>query len=254
MSSYNVRNLLLFVPVDSIAERMSRVDSRLVELSAETTSPVYITDPGYFVPYVRSPDKHVFVHRETADGVPGVTELTEVGELGRTDWTVNGFAITGEFGRSGLSGQLSVSVDRLLAETPLTCEDFPLSFFKVVAVDPEERSRGIGTQLTSTAIAPLFESPPMMAVVWLRDNPANRRLAQAYARSEVATFEDYFEEGWECPECGFDAECSCDVAVYVWFGDERDRAVAAANADPGAEAEAEAETGAGEGEPGVASH
>jgi hypothetical protein len=92
----------------------------------------------------------------------------------------------------------------------------------------------------------------MMAVVWLRDNPANRRLAQSYARSEVATFEDYFEDGWECPECGFDAECTCDVAVYVWFGDERDAAVAASNAEPGAEAEAT--TGAEEGGPGVASH
>jgi ribosomal protein S18 acetylase RimI-like enzyme len=201
-----------------------------------------------------------------------VVELTEVGELGRTDWTVNGFAITGEFERTGLDDQLSVPVDRLVAETPLAREDFPLSFFKVVAVDPEERSRGIGTQLTSTAIAPLFESPPMMAVVWLRDNPANQRLAQSYARSEVATFEDYFDDGWECPECGFDAECACDVAVYVWFGDERDAAVAAANAEPeseaepepsaggegepeaGVEAEGETEVGAEEGEPGVASH
>jgi hypothetical protein len=110
----------------------------------------------------------------------------------------------------------------------------------------------------------------MMAVVWLRDNPANQRLAQSYARSEVATFEDYFEDGWECPECGFDAECTCDVAVYVWFGDERDAAVAADNAEteseaePGTGAGAEAEpeagaevdggTGAEEGEPGVASH
>ena len=251
---------------------MPRVDNRLVELSVETTSPVYITEPDYFVPYVRDPAKHVFVHRETDDGVPGVVELTEVGELGRTDWTVNGFAITGEFERTGLDDQLSVPVDRLVAETPLAREDFPLSFFKVVAVDPEERSRGIGTQLTSTAIAPLFESPPMMAVVWLRDNPANQRLAQSYARSEVATFEDYFDDGWECPACGFDAECTCDVAVYVWFGDERDAAVAAANAEPeseaepepsaggegepeaGVEAEGETEVGAEEGEPGVASH
>lgn len=235
---------------------MSRVDSRLVELSAETTSPAYITDPDHFVPYVRDPTKHVFVHRETADGVPGVTELTEVGELGHTDWTVNGFAVTGEFDREEFVGEVSVSVDRLLAETPLTEDDLPISFFKVVAVDPAQRSRGIGTQLTATAIAPLFESPPMMAMVWLRDNPANRRLAEYYARSEVAVFEDYFEDDWECPDCGFDVECRCDVAVYAWFGDERDAAVAAANAEPEIETR-EAETGAepeAEGEPGVASH
>jgi ribosomal protein S18 acetylase RimI-like enzyme len=236
---------------------MSRVDSRLVELSAETTSPVYIAEPDYFVPYVRDPTKHVFVHRETADGVPGVAELTEVGELGRTDWTVNGFAITGEFEREEFAGEVSVSVDRLLGETPLTADDLPISFFKVVAVDPDQRSRGIGTQLTAKAIAPLFESPPMMAVVWLRDNPANRRLAEYYASSEVAVFEEYFDDDWACPDCGFDSDCTCDVAVYVWFGDERDAAVAAANAEPEAdvEAEPEAESDPGaESEPGVASH
>lgn len=238
---------------------MSRVDNQLVELSAETTSPVYITEPDYFVPYVRDPTKHVFVHRDTADGVPGVAELTEVGELGRTDWTVNGFAITGEFDRREFASEVSVSVDRLLDETPLTDDDLPISFFKVVAVDPEMRSRGIGTQLTAKAISPLFESPPMMAVVWLRDNPANRRLAEYYARSEVAVFEDYFADDWECPECGFDAECTCNVAVYAWFGDERDAAVAAANAESESEADTEVEVdtdpGAeAEGEPSVASH
>ena len=222
---------------------MTRVDTRLVELSAETTSPVYITDPDYFVPYVRSPDKHVFVHRETADGVPGVTELTEVGELGRTDWTVNGFAITGEFEREGFAGQISVSVDRMLSETPLTREDFPISFFKVIAVDPDHRSRGIGTQLTSKAVAPLFESPPVIAAVWLRDNPANRRLADYYASGEVATFESYFDDDWDCPECGFDNECTCDVMVYGWFGDERDAEVAAANAEDESESQPEPESG-----------
>ena len=244
-SAYAVNTHALYVPVSSIGECMTRVDARLVELSAETTSPVYITDPDYFVPYVRDPAKHLFVHREAADGVPGVVELTEVGELGRTDWTTNGFAVTGEFEREAFAGQISVPVDRLLEETPLTAEDFPLSLFKVIAVDPDRRSRGIGTQLTARAVAPLFASPPMMAMVWLRDNPANRRLARHYARSEVATFGDYFDDDWDCPDCGFDAECTCDVAVYVWFGDERDRAVAAANA--GGEAETE-------GEAGVASH
>ncbi|MFC6939438.1 GNAT family N-acetyltransferase [Salinirubellus sp. GCM10025818] len=228
---------------------MTRVDTQLVELSAETTSPVYITGPDYFVPYVRDPAKHLFVHREAADGVPGVVELTEVGELGRTDWTVDGFTLTGEFEYEEFEGEVSVPVERVLAETPLTREDFPLSFFKVVAVDPDQRSRGIGTQLTAKAIAPLFESPPVVAFIWLRDNPANQRLAEYYASGQVATFEDYFDEDWDCPDCGYENNCTCDVMVYGWFGDERDRAVAASNAGADVEAETETEGGAG-----VASH
>jgi GNAT superfamily N-acetyltransferase len=234
---------------------MSRVDNRLVELSAETTSPEYITDPDYFVPYVRDPSKHVFVHRETADGVSGVVELTEVGELGRTDWTVDGFAITGEFGPEAFDGQLSVPVDRLLRETPIEDADFPLSFFKVIAVDPAERSRGIGTQLGATSVAPLFESPPVVVVAWIRENPANRRLVAQHGMNRIAFFEDYFPEDWECPECGFDAECTCDAEMYAWFGDERDATVPSADVEgePGSDAEAEAEGGAEDG-PGIASH
>lgn len=219
---------------------MPRIDARLVELSAETTSPVYITDPDYFVPYVRDPARHVFVHRETADGVPGVVELTEAGELGRTDWTVDGFAVTGAFDRTAFADQVSVPVDRVLTETPLDESDFPLSFFKVIAVDPDERSKGIGTQLAAAAVAPLFESPPVVVVAWVRDNPANRRLVDQYSMHCVATFEDYFPPSWQCPECGFDAECTCDAELYAWFGDERDETLVAADAreeidaDPGA--------------------
>jgi len=224
---------------------MSRVDTRLVELSAETTSPEYITDPDYFVPYVRDPSKHVFVHRETAEGVPGVVELTEAGELGRTDWTVHGFAITGEFERPAFADQISVPIERVLSETPVSAADFPLSFFKVIAVDPDERSRGIGTQLGATAAAPLFESPPVVVVAWVRENPANRRLVAQHGMNRIDTFESYFPPEWKCPECGFDNDCTCDAELYAWFGDERDSPAAETEAEAGAEAE--------EG-PGIASH
>jgi GNAT superfamily N-acetyltransferase len=197
---------------------------------------------------------HVFVHRETADGVPGVVELTEVGELGRTDWTVHGFAITGAFDPEGFDGQLSVPADRVLRETPLEEADFPLSFFKVIAVDPDERSRGIGTQLGARAVAPLFESPPVVVVAWIRENPANLRLVEQHGMTRIASFESYFPPDWECPECGFDADCTCDAEMYAWFGDERDDSAAAseAEAEPGAADRAE-EAGAEDG-PGIASH
>ena len=240
---------------------MPRVDTRLVELSAETTSPEYITDPDYFVPYVRDPSKHVFVYRATADGVPGVVELTEVDELGRTDWTVDGFAIAGRFEREGFDDQLSVPIERVLSGTPVEQSDFPVSFYKVIAVDPEKRSRGIGTQLGATSVAPLFESPPVLVVAWIRENPANRRLVAQHGMNRIATFESYFPPDWECPECGFGTECTCDAEMYAWFGDERDAALA--DAAPDVEADAGTGSDAGEGgdaeadigdEPGVASH
>ena len=238
---------------------MPRVDTRLVELSAETTSPEYITDPDYFVPYVRDPSKHVFVYREAADGVPGVVELTEVGELGRTDWTVDGFAISGAFDPEAFDDQLSVPLDGVVSDTPIEDPDFPLSFYKVIAVDPEKRSRGIGTQLAAASVAPLFESPPIVVVAWVRENPANRRLVAQYGLHRIATFESYFPSEWECPECGFDAECTCDAELYAYFGDERDAMLAEADAAPDVEADTEPEVEADaeadiEDGPGVASH
>lgn len=202
-----------------------------MSLSSETTSPTYITDPDAFRPYVEAADKHLFVHRERADAVPGVVEVTDVTDLERTDWTVNGFAVTGRFDRETFDDELSVGVDEVLARTPLRVADFPVSFFKVIAVDPSMRSRGIGTELGAKAVAPLFADPPALVVAWVRENPANRRLVDQYANSRVATFEGYFGEDWDCPECGFDAECTCDVELYAYFGDERDQAVYAANAE-----------------------
>ena len=206
----------------------ARVDERLVELSAATTSPVYITDPGYFEPYARAPTKHLFVHREPPDGAEDAVEVETVADLARTDWVVHGFAITGSFTRAEFDEHVAVGVERVLAETPVREDDFPLSFFKVIAVDPDERSRGIGTRLGSTAVAPLFADPPVAVMAWLRDDPSNRRLVDQYARSKVATFPDYFPDSWACPDCGLENDCTCTVEMYVWFGDDRDRAVAAA--------------------------
>lgn len=220
---------------------MSRLDTQLVALSSETTSPTYITDPAAFRTYVDEPNTHLFVHRERADGVPGVVELTDSGDLERTDWTVNGFAVTGHFDREAFDDQLSVPVDEVLSRTPLTAADFPVSFFKVIAVDPALRSRGIGTELGAKAVAPLFADPPAIVVAWVRDNPANRKLIAQYANSRIATFESYFDDDWDCPECGFDADCRCDVEMYAYFGDERDQDVYAANTRT--ETEAEGETG-----------
>lgn len=219
---------------------MSRLDTQLVELSSETTSPTYITDPERFQPYVTDPEMHLFVHRERADGVPGVVEVTDESDLGRTDWTVNGFAVTGRFDREAFDDQLSVPVDEVLARTPLTEADFPVSFFKVIAVDPEMRSRGIGTELGAKAVAPLFAAPPAIVVAWVRDNPANRKLVEQYANSRIATFECYFDDDWDCPECGFDADCRCDVEMYAYFGDARDQKVYAANTAAENEPETEA--------------
>lgn len=202
-----------------------RLDARLVDLSVETTSPAYLTDAAAFVPYVREPTKHLYVYRETDDGCGTTVEIDARDGLARSDWQVHGFALTGQYGLEAFDREVAVGVDRVLAETPLTEEDFPLSFFKVIAVDPAHRGKGIGSELGARAVSTLFEDPPVAVMAWLRDDPSNRKLVEQYAHSKVATFPEYFPAAWDCPECGFDADCTCTVEMYVWFGDERDQAV-----------------------------
>jgi ribosomal protein S18 acetylase RimI-like enzyme len=194
--------------------------TQLLELSAETTSPGYITDKAVFTEYATHEHRSLFVYYEHgAEG--GVAEITDAETLARSDWTIRGFALTGQFTIEEYRDQLHVPLERLFEETTLTPEDFPLSVVKVLAVAPDQQARGIGTQLGAAAAAETFKAPPVVTMIWLRENPANVKMARHYSEFVLATFEDYFPDGWVCPDCGPTNDCTCSVALYGWFADER---------------------------------
>lgn len=202
---------------------MSRnVHSQLAELSSSTVSPAYITDRGEFEEYVRRDDRTLLVYVDT-DGVEReLVEVTDPADLDRTDWEVLAFSLLGRYDRAAFDDIVAVPVERVLAATPLCDDDFPISFVKVIAVRPDRQGRGIGSRVSTEVATRVIADPPAATMVWLRDNPANRKLAAAYSEFVMARFEDYFPPEWECPECGYDADCDCAVEMYGWFTDGRD--------------------------------
>lgn len=202
-----------------MAERT--VATQLVELSIETTSPGYIVEPSVFREYVDHPDRNLHVYYEHGpEG--GTREVTDVDDLDRTDWNVIAFALSGRYDRSAYADVVNVPIETILSATPLRDDDFPLSVVKVIAVDPVYQGRGVGTEISAIVAAKLFKHPPVVTMIWLRDNVANVRIAERYSDFRLATFREYFPSTWSCPECGFENDCSCDVAMYGWFADGRE--------------------------------
>ncbi len=197
---------------------MRSVADQVLEISRRETSPGYLSR-AELVRYADAPDRHLYVY--DAEHRDGVVELADVAELESTDAAVRGFALTGVYDRDAYADVVSVSIEEVLSRTPLTGADFPLSQFKVIAVDSAHTGKGIGSALTATALAPLFAQPPVTAMIWEREDGANVAIAERYANNRLATFESYFGPDWECPDCGFDNECECDVTMYGWFADER---------------------------------
>ncbi|SFS06754.1 hypothetical protein SAMN05216559_3092 [Halomicrobium zhouii] len=178
--------------------------------------------PGYFESvedvlesYVRPDDRHIYVYVED----DGVDEIETAAQLTR-EQTILGFTVTAVFDQASFSDVMVVSAERAMADSDLEPEHFPVGVFKATAVHPEHQQEGIGTALASHGLAYLAETPPVLTVLWLRDDGATKSLAAKFGGEELARFEDVDLSGRQCPQCGFDSDCSCTFALYSWGLDE----------------------------------
>lgn len=178
--------------------------------------------PGYFdsveellESYVRPDDRHIYVY--VAD--EGVTEIETASQLTR-EQTILGFTITAVFDREEFSEVMVVPAERAIEASALREDHFPVGVFKATAVHPEHQREGVGTALASHGLAYLAQTPPVLTVLWIREDEATTRLAHKFGGEELARFEDVDLSDRQCPQCGFDTDCTCTFALYSWGLDQ----------------------------------
>lgn len=156
-------------------------------------------------------DVHLYAHVESQ----GVVEVDEPSQFDRSR-TIQGIAVTAVLDRDRFDEVMIVDADTVVAETPVEPSHFPLGVFKLAAVPPAYQRRGIGTALTTHAMAHLAETPPVLSVLWDRDDESNERLAAQFDADRLLTLEDALPFGRRCTVCGYGNECSCDCVLYGW--------------------------------------
>jgi ribosomal protein S18 acetylase RimI-like enzyme len=202
-----------------LADRIERYDrgdsvgAQIEGIMDVVLSPEYIDDVTELVEgYVEPTDKHLYVY----DADKGVRDVTTRGYLGR-DHEILGVALTGQYTMSEFDSVAPVSAEEVRQRTPIQDRHFPLGMFKLVAVHPDCHGNGIGSALATQGMAYLAENPPVVSMLWVRENNANMSLVDQYGATCLAEFENCTPTSeTKCPECGFDRICDCAVELYGW--------------------------------------
>jgi len=207
---------------------MRRLADRIEDYEAGKTVGAQITgigeselSPGYaksidgrLPKYAEKSNKHLYVY--VAD--EGVREIESKEQLNRNH-DVLGFAITGQFSKQNVVESLGIDLEWLLEQTPLEESNFPISMYKLLAIHPDYQAQGIGSALASHALAYLTENPPVLTVLWKRENDGNIKLAEELGFERLVEVEAAPTSDRKCPECGFDEICTCTSVIYGWWLD-----------------------------------
>lgn len=193
-------------------ERGDHVGAQVLGICESAISPAYLSGVEEILhTYVYPDNRHLYVYVQGE----GVTEVTTAAQLSR-DQRILGFTVTGRFDREEFSEVMLVSAETVIERTPITAADFPVGVFKVTAVHPDHQHEGIGTALGSHGLAYLAETPPVLTMLWGRDDGSNEGLAEKFDFDELARFENATPLDGHCPECGFENECTCSSLLYGW--------------------------------------
>lgn len=201
-----------------LLEDGAHIGAQILGISEATISPGYFNSvEDLLESYVRPDDRHLYVFVKD----DGVTEIETASQLTR-EQTVLGFTVTGVFDREEFSEVMIVSAERAIEASALREDHFPVGVFKTAAVHPDHQQEGVGTALASHGLAYLAETPPVLAVLWIRDDEGITSIAEGFGGVELATFEDMNLFGTQCPQCGFETDCTCAFALYAWGLDDGD--------------------------------
>lgn len=199
-------------------DRGDGVGAQVLGIADAAISPTYFDDVDDVLnSLVRPDDTTLYVYVE-GDGVATVTSESEP----RRSGPVRGFTVTAVLDRDRFDEVMLVSSAELIESTPLTTDQFPVGVFKLMAVAPDHQGRGIGTHLAAAGLAEIADAPPILALLWRRDDESNERIAEKFGFDELADFEGRSPLDGRCPQCGFSAKCSCSSTLYGWGYEDSD--------------------------------
>lgn len=206
------------VALRRLADRIDQYDAghhvgaQILGISDAAISPAYMDGIEEIrEEFVDPDDVHLYAY---VDGT-GVIEVESPSRLHRSQ-DVLGIAVTAVLDRDRFDEVMYVDVATLEAETPVEPDHFPVGVFKVAAVEPDRQEQGIGTALTTHGMAHLAETPPVLSLLWDRDDESNERLARKFDAEPLLTLEDALPFEWRCTVCGYGNECTCDCVLYGW--------------------------------------
>lgn len=186
------------------------VVAQLVGISEAVLSPEYAKSAdGLVEAYVEPLDRQLYVY--VAD--EGVREVTTAEQLSRNH-DVLGFAVTGQYTAAEYDAATPVALEEIFDRTRVEKSHFPLGVFKLIAVHPDHHGEGVGSELRTHGMAHLAEDPPLLTMLWVRENDGNIKLAETAGFTFLAAFENTSPSKWQCPECGFDTACTCSALLY----------------------------------------
>jgi ribosomal protein S18 acetylase RimI-like enzyme len=195
-----------------LLEDGTHIGAQILGISEAAISPEYFESvEDLLESYVRPDDRHVYVFVES----DGVTEIETAAHLTR-EQTILGFTVTGVFDQEEFSDVMVVSAEQAIEASRLDPDHFPVGVFKATAVHPDHQQEGIGTALASHGLAYLAETSPVLTILWLREDDSTERLADKFGAEQLATFENMNVLGQQCPQCGFESDCSCAFSLYSW--------------------------------------
>lgn len=191
--------------MDTIVKQVSKLGKRVV-------SPDYLNNTEHIIEnYVKSNKRKLFVYITRTDEIKNIK--TRGDALTKTQ--ISGFTIGGAYTKTEFQKEIYSTIGKILQNTDLKQTEFPISQVKVVAVNPNEQNKGIGSELTAVILGELIKVTPVVAMIWEKENNANKNLAEAYGKRQTR-LKNYFPDDWGCRECGIENDCNCEVSVYVW--------------------------------------
>jgi ribosomal protein S18 acetylase RimI-like enzyme len=191
---------------------MDTIVNQVSNLGKQVVSPDYLNKTEHIIEkYVESDKRKLFVY------------ITETGEIRNIDTKkdalentkISGFTIGGAYNETEFENEIYATLNEVIQNTDLKKSEFPISQVKIVAVNPENQENGIGSELTAAILGEIVKVTPVVAMIWEKENNANKNLAEAYGERQTL-LQNYFPNEWSCRECGIENNCNCNVSVYVW--------------------------------------